>query len=314
MTSRAFGFELTGDVTLPGTTTSDAPPPPGRPLRFRQATRADVGADWTGRTTHVARARAGGRTHARIVRNDAGDLLFRANGIGLFDLRADLSLMRYAPVQRPLVPWSRYVVAQVLPFAALLAGREVLHAGAVALDGGAVAITAPSTGGKSTLLAALVQRGAPLVADDVVAVERAGHELTVHPGPALLSLRETASELLGGPAALAALGPEVAEVLGSSWREVRGHGEPLPLRALVLLERSPNADVTDVRRLAAPDPRLLLGATFNAAWQEPGRMTRLLDLIAALADTVPVYLLSAPSTASPASLAERVEATTRLLP
>lgn len=308
MSLRAFGVDLGGDVELPAAGAPD--PAAGPALRCVRVARAQIARDWTGSWTHVARARAGGRTYGRIVRNDAGDLLFRAQGSGLFELRADLTRLRYAPVQDPKVPWARYLVAQVLPFAALLAGREVLHAGAVEAGGGAVAVTAPSTGGKSTLLGALVQAGCPLVADDVVAFERSGDELVVHPGPGLLSLRDTATEALGGAEAVAALGPTVETAAGSSWRAVRRHAEPLPLRALVLLERRPEHAEVRIERLERPDPRILLGSTFNAAWQERGRMLRLLDLTAFLAARVPVLALSAPLEASPAQLAEDVQRAT----
>jgi hypothetical protein len=304
VTSVAFGIELTGEIDLPGTEAGR--PAGGASLRFRQATRAELAADWTAPTEHVARQRAGGRTVARVVRNAGGDLLFRARGIGLFDLREGVTLARYAPVARPSVPWGRYVVAQVLPFAALLRGLEVLHAGAVAVGNEAVAVAAPSTGGKSTLLAALVQRGAPLVADDVVAVQTRPGGLIAYPGPALLSLRDGAAELLGGPGALEALGPRAEDVPGGSWRAVPRHAEALPLRALVILERSPRYARVELARIDRPDPRALIGATFNAAWQEPGRMTRLLDVCATLANDVALFTLRAPLDAPPGRLAAAV--------
>lgn len=54
-------------------------------------------------------------------------------------------------------------------------GRLVLHASAAVVEGRAVAFLAPKTGGKSSLLAALMQAGYPMLSDDVLPVrEQAG--------------------------------------------------------------------------------------------------------------------------------------------
>lgn len=61
-------------------------------------------------------------------------------------------------------------------------GTLVLHASAVVLEGGAVAVAGPKGAGKSTLCAALARRGYPLLADDVVAVTDRGGAPYVEPG------------------------------------------------------------------------------------------------------------------------------------
>ncbi len=53
-----------------------------------------------------------------------------------------------------------------------LRGHLALHGAVVARDGGAVALVGRSRHGKSTLAAALCARGASLLADDAIAVER----------------------------------------------------------------------------------------------------------------------------------------------
>ena len=63
------------------------------------------------------------------------------------------------------------VIAYWLERAAL----PVLHASAVAVGGEAAAFLAGSTGGKSSLAAALVAAGCPLLSDDLVAIEAVPH-------------------------------------------------------------------------------------------------------------------------------------------
>jgi hypothetical protein len=67
-----------------------------------------------------------------------------------------------------------------------LLGREVLHAGAVVIDGVGWAIAGPNEAGKSTMLAALAALGHPVLSDDLLVVERG----TAFAGPRCADLRE----------------------------------------------------------------------------------------------------------------------------
>ncbi len=67
--------------------------------------------------------------------------------------------------------WQRLLVAQVLPFAALLRGLEVFHASGVVLGGEAIALLGPSHSGKTSLAMELCDLGASFLADDVLALE-----------------------------------------------------------------------------------------------------------------------------------------------
>lgn len=230
-------------------------------------------------------------------------LLLRVDSHGVHRLEPGARRAHCAlPARGPAWQWQRFLVAQLLPFAALLQGLEVLHAGAVELGGGAVAVTAPSRGGKSTLLAALVARGAPLVADDVVAAERRGEEVVVHPGPGVLSLRDDAPAVLGQDAA--ALGRPDRRL--GPWRAVPRAEGVLPLRALCVLQRDPRATRLEVRRQDVRGPELL-GATFISAWQERDRLVRQLDVTAAIARNAVVLRLVAPPDVAPRELAAVLE-------
>lgn len=299
---RAFGLELDGALVLPGTQ-SAAAGRPARPFTLDPAPRERVLEQWPAAgAADVSRRRSpSGRTVSLIASHPSAGLLLRADGYGAYRIdaaarRADCGLLRSAPAWR----WQRFVTAQVLPFAAILHGIEGLHAGAVALGGRAVAVAAGSGGGKSTLVAALVARGAPLVADDVVALEPGGDGLVAHPGPGALSLRPASRRLLGG-AFTGSDGP--APLL------VAREDSSLQLGALVLLRRGNGARRVAIERVK-PDPRELLGATFNAAWRTRSRLERQLEVCALLARAVPVLRLTAPERATPDELAHAVERAT----
>ena len=83
----------------------------------------------------------------------------------------------------------------VLFTVALLHGYEALHAGALATPEGAIAITAFTGGGKSTLISELLARGLTLMTDDVLALAPSGPNgpPLAYAGPPLMTIpaRET---------------------------------------------------------------------------------------------------------------------------
>jgi hypothetical protein len=123
-------------------------------------------------------------------------------------------------------------------------GLEVLHASAVEIDGAAHVLIGASGAGKSSIALNLALLGARLLADDVVAVERA-HDGTVlvHPGAGLANVRHAEAERLGAEL-LARIGPEVgADEKGVRLR-VPLPAEPAPMRGLYFLRRgAPTRDV-----------------------------------------------------------------------
>jgi len=93
-----------------------------------------------------------------------------------------------------------YLLGPVLAVALYQRGWLILHASAVAIDGRVAAFLGGSGWGKSTMAAALQQRGHPLVADDFIAVPvgpLAGAELRVYPGFPQLKLWPEAAASLG---------------------------------------------------------------------------------------------------------------------
>jgi hypothetical protein len=127
-----------------------------------------------------------------------------------------------------------YLAAAASTFAGWL-GRDAFHAGAFALDGGALALLASKHGGKSTTLAALAQRGGSILTDDVLVVEGDA----AFAGPRCIDLREDA--------VLAAAG--VLEARGGTRRRLHlPHLDPeLPLRGFVRLVWGERCELVPLR-------------------------------------------------------------------
>jgi hypothetical protein len=91
-----------------------------------------------------------------------------------------------------------YLLGQVLSFSLLSLGTEPLHGTTVVVGGGAVALLGDCGYGKSTLGAALLARGFPILTDDLVALEKSDIGWMVQPGiPRIKLFPAVARRLLG---------------------------------------------------------------------------------------------------------------------
>ena len=181
-----------------------------------------------------------------------------------------------APGEGGMAAWQRFLIAQVLPFAAVLRGLEAFHASAVAVDGGAVAFLGPSGAGKTSIAMALCRLGATFLADDVLAVERDGGRLLGHPGAPVAGIAGAEAERLRGRRSL-----DPGTVLTVDPREevvrVTPQREPVPLRAIFFLDRrAGQAPAPRFEPVIAP--QVLLAATFNLVLLEGSRLEALLDV------------------------------------
>lgn len=229
----------------------------------------------------------------------------RPNGYGVWSRRLGRHLIsedgRHVQAVLPARSWPwRLLFAQTLPIAAAIQGLEVIHASAVALRRGVVAIVAPAGAGKSTLAAALVGRGAEFVADDVLALERDAGGVLAHPGVGVANLSGEAARrgLLSG---------QVIARTEKHHLAVARVQEALPLAALVFLERVRAEVPRSVGRLEAPSPYWLLGSTFVFVVRDRGRLVSQLDLHQAIAAEVPVLHARLPWANDPDELAAALE-------
>ncbi len=218
-------------------------------------------------------------------------------------ISGDGQRIRGIPGSEGLSAWQRLLVAQVLPFAAVIQGLEVLHASAIAVGSAAIALSGPSGSGKTSLALELCRRGARFLADDVLAIEREGKDLIGHPGAPIVGIDAVEAKRL------ALLGHSPLRELASDAREqvsrAPSAAQPTPLRAFFLLERRPDGPGRP-RFEAAADARALLSSTFNLVLTTPGRLERLLDVSARLAACRVERILYGPAV-SVAELGEAVE-------
>jgi hypothetical protein len=110
-------------------------------------------------------------------------------------------------------------LSSVLPLVVQARGTQVLHASAVASPRGIVALCGDSSSGKSTLAAALMQRGHEIAADDALPFAVDGDRAFGFPLPFAVRLRPASAALLG------------IEHVGAE----RPRSAPARLRALVLV-------------------------------------------------------------------------------
>lgn len=106
----------------------------------------------------------------------AGDVIeFTAAGVGRYLMEAGSRITVEAEPGGDRQMLIALLIATALPAALWMRGDMAIHACAVvpAGAGGAIAVTAPSGGGKSTLLQCWAEAGAAVVADDVVRLSEA---------------------------------------------------------------------------------------------------------------------------------------------
>lgn len=199
---------------------------------------------------------------------------------------------------------------QVLRIALSLAlhqrGIVNLHASAVhlAATGRAVGLLGHPGQGKSTLTAALVRRGHPLLGDDLLVISGSPAAVLAHPGLRYIRLCPDTYEWLGIPLARAAPG----EKLVATAMQLGGVPEdrPLPLSALALIERRPEEEQAQLERLSLGDALLALLAHTSFRYFLPApTLKHLMAYYACLLEQLPVYRLTYPDRWEGLAMAEQ---------
>jgi hypothetical protein len=299
---------------------------------MRSATAPEIATHWSGLQTIGWQGVIDGAPFA-VQRGVAGDHRFlhgappdrsgvpTAETRAVHHLSADAAVLRCAPSDPADPAWWRVVLDSVLFTVALLRGYEALHAGAIATpDGGAIAITAASGGGKSTLLSELLGRGLPLLADDVVVLEARGVEVPLaHPAAPLMTVPAARIPALAGetpapaddaltPVGAADAPKTICAIEDEQWIAVPVHPDPLPLRALVVLDRRPASQLPEPRSGPAlqriEDPLAPLLGSLMAFPTSPARQRARFELASVLAARTALWRLTADLTTPPDALAD----------
>jgi hypothetical protein len=280
-TATVFGLDVCSDV-CPAVLAGAQAAPTGRRLQLVVAGAGEIG--WPGAATPLGEVRRpdGSLLFGVEAHAEAGWLL-HGEGLGSHLLSADGRRLRCVPGVPPARSWERFLAAQVLPFAAAVNGLEVLHASAVAIDTGAVAVLGASGAGKTSLAIALCEQGARFIADDVLAVELSDGGLLAHPGTPLAVRKEQGGE-------------RIAPVAGAA--------RAVPLHDVLLLDRREDGPSRPCFEHVG-DGAALLSGTFNLLLRDRARATRLLE-VCALASRGRVLRVSCGPGSDPQELATAV--------
>ncbi|MEJ7803395.1 MAG: hypothetical protein WKH68_08505 [Candidatus Limnocylindria bacterium] len=190
---------------------------------------------------------------------------------------------------------SRYFTDRVMAAALRQRGFFVLHANAAATPLRAVVVTGESGAGKSTTLAALLDRGLPMLADDICALTLgADGRAMVVPGIAQLHLTEEAA---------AGLGVAIDSYPLQPWRRMKAaiptHTRmaecPVALAAIYVLSLRDDADAIGVR-VTALDGAAKFGALQRAIYGPllPDEQPALFPLAASVTAHVPIVRIERP--------------------
>lgn len=289
-----FGLDVWSDVPLSFLSGAQAAPT-GRMLELTTA-EADVRSlDWPDGARPISdELEPDGTVCFRIEAHPQAGYLFWGPSYGAHLLSSDGRRLRCARGNAREHAWQRLLIAQVLPFAAILNGLEAFHASAVVLDGRAVGFVGPSGSGKTSVALELCRAGARFLADDVLALQRDGAELLGHPGSPVAGLDHAEAERTRSHTS----GPEL---VGANDRELivrmPAAAAPAPLSALFFLDRRSDGPPAP-RFEPLADARLLLSATFNFVLATPERLRGLLEVCASAAQQRVERILIGPSVAA----------------
>ena len=300
--STAFGLKLALEFDVAGLAPIEDPAP-------GEATRVHLGETRDIEPTRdnlyeplYGRRFEDGRTAVSLHRHPQHGYRLFADGLGTYEISKSLDELTCAP-NPELEPWQwqRYLTGGVLPLLAVLSGREVLHASAVASGDRVIALVGGSGAGKTSLALHLVAGGAQLFADDVLALELSGDDVIAHPGVGVVNLSPDERQRMQGLIADEQIVGEDSEGMRVV---VERATQPLKLATVYFINRPDAAGEVTFERLESGER--ILGATFNLSIRDPGRLRRHLDVCAEIAQRCGQYRVGVPASVPASELAEAI--------
>lgn len=283
-----FGGVLRSDLDFP-----DLTPCYARYARWR-LTRLDIPL-----TVHEPTPLGTEEVHAGVnVSLYRTDRAFRLvfDDTGAFDVSFDgRDIQWYAPPSPVLEAVRSDVLGRVLALALQLQGVTPLHGSSVAIGTEAIAFLAPKYHGKSTTAAALVSRGATLLADDMVAATHT-RPPRILPGIPGVQLWPDSADRIGRDAANERR--TLASKIYFAWERASPTlHTAFPFAAAYVLSPFADDPSREIRRerLSTPEAALaLLGHTKIGALLGQDWRATVLRQLAELAALLPVYRLEIP--------------------
>jgi hypothetical protein len=240
-----------------------------------------------------------GTTHVIVYRGDDGSWLWNLD-VGLFHLLpGDRQVDVYPERGADMGVVGLVLAGQVAVYTLSRRGVASLHAGAVVTPAGAVAFMGAHGQGKSTMTAAMLRRGAALLADDALALGTRGAVITGLAGPRFMKLwPESVSGTLGPHMHL----PDLARAISKKRIDAAGRfalaGEA-PIVALYELDRydaTDGAAAITIERLSPSEAlAMLLRHVSSSMFLRTGDVARLLPRLSRLAAQAPVRRLRYPA-------------------
>jgi hypothetical protein len=292
----AYGLEVETDINLPGTQ-STRPERQSQSLLLTRAAADDL-PPLLDHARYLRNLQAYDGLPFAMLEDADGDVLFVYGRSALVHLPADRMALRYAVADEDDPSWQRVLMDTILWTASLLRGFELLHAAAVSGDHGLIALVAHTGGGKSSLAAEFVRRGAELFADDIVALVDAGGSVQAHPGPPLMNLPRSVTPETLGARTVADFGDERWVVLD------RGAVAPRAMAAVVLINR---VEGESLRCTPIPSTSLPLLPHAVTLPHLQDRARRRFDIFGGMVAHAPIFSLHADPAVPPSELADVIE-------
>lgn len=225
-----------------------------------------------------------------------GATYLRWSGLFEFLISPDARTIEYRPLgTAPDESLTTYLLGQVLSFSLLSRGTEPLHATAVIIDGEAVAFLGDCGYGKSTLGAAFLARGFPILTDDVLALEARNGRWFAHAGPPRLKLFPSVARKLLARSDGVPLNTGTSKLVLPLTGRDAGH-RPIPLKALYVLpgprQRSAQIGITALEGQKAFLE--IIRAAFNLIRVDRTRLTSQFIIASRLVQDVPIRRLLYP--------------------
>jgi hypothetical protein len=225
-----------------------------------------------------------------------GEMYLRWSGLFEFLISADGRTVLYHRLGHAgRESFNTYLLSQVLSFSLLAFGVEPLHGTVVVVGGEAVVFLGDCGYGKSTMGAAFLARGYPLLTDDLVVVARGDDGFIVHAGIPRLKLFPTVSQAVLGGIAGTPMNPGTGKLV-LSLAGARARRRAAPLRAIYLLsDPAVSARRTRISALSRSAAMVeLVRNTFNTIVTQRHRLANQFRFASELAASVPVKRLAYP--------------------